>query len=123
MRSEITQASNGPGSSILIVFIADWLRIYGKSENYYQAELAKELPTSCEIIPLSNCLYHQALFCNCAVTKGAIIFYREGGASACDRGSPIFSGPPLGMRKTKLVPPLGIRNKILVPPPLAYVKI
>ena len=62
MRSEITQASNGPGSSILIVFIADWLRIYGKSENYYQAELAKELPTSCEIIPLSNCLYHQALF-------------------------------------------------------------
>ncbi len=30
------------------------------------------------------------------IDKGAIIFYREGGASVCDRRSPFFSGPPFG---------------------------
>ena len=39
-------------------------------------------------------------------TKGAIIFYREGGPSVCDGRSPIFSGPPLCIRKKILVPPL-----------------
>ena len=36
----------------------------------------------------------------------AIIFYLEGGPSVCDRGSPIFSGPPLGVRKKKFWSPL-----------------
>ena len=38
--------------------------------------------------------------------KGAIIFYRKGGPSVCDRRSPIFSGPPLCLRQKILVPPL-----------------
>ncbi len=32
-------------------------------------------------------------------------FYREGGPSVCDCGLPIFSGPPLCIRKKILVPP------------------
>ncbi len=38
--------------------------------------------------------------------EGAIIFYREGGPSVCDRQSLIFSGPPLCIRNKILVPPL-----------------
>ncbi len=43
------------------------------------------------------------------------------GASVCDRGSPIFSGPPPWHAQKNSAPP-GMHKKILVPP-LAYAKI
>ncbi len=68
----------------------------------------------------------QAGICPCK-RKGAIIFYREGGPSVCDRGSPIFSGPPPWHAQKKFWsppsactknsgPPLGLCKTILVPP-------
>ena len=53
------------------------------------------------------------------IIKGAIIFYREGGPSVCDRGLPIFSGPPLGMRKKILVPP-SVPVSLLFPPQILW---
>ncbi len=59
-------------------------------------------------IILSNC----QLLIQFGKFKGAIIFYREGGPSVCDRGSPIFSGPPLGMRKKFIIRNCGEGAKI-----------
>ncbi len=48
--------------------------------------------------------------------KGAITFYREGGASVCDGRSPIFSGPPLWLRQKIVVPPFAYGVKFWSPP-------
>ena len=47
--------------------------------------------------------------------KGAIIFYPEGGPSVCDCRSPIFSGPPLCLRRKILVPPFDLVKKFWSP--------
>ncbi len=44
-------------------------------------------------------------------------FTGRGGPSVCDCWSPIFSGPPLGLRQKILVPPLDLVKKFWSPPP------
>ena len=48
--------------------------------------------------------------------KGGIIFYREGGASICDRQSSIFSAPPPLAHAKKSRPPLDRHAKNFGPP-------
>ncbi len=61
------------------------------------------------LIPLS-CVGTLLVFLQCRtrVTLGSYHFLPGGGASVCDPGSPIFSGPPLGMRKKFWSPMLKI---------------
>ena len=54
-----------------------------------------------------------------AFVKGAIIFYRELGASVCDGRSPILSGPPFAYRE-RFCPPLPTGKNS--GPPFSFVK-
>ncbi len=60
---------------------------------------------------LHSCFPVAYTFLKLCYPKGAIIFYREGGPSVCDRGSPILSGPPWACAK-KFWSPLGMSKKI-----------
>ncbi len=58
------------------------------------------------IIYLTNtCIEYNVNKCTHKSYKGAIIFYREGGASVCDHWSQFFLGPPPWHVKKNSGPP------------------